>query len=239
MDNGQVKAEVESWLLDLPAGASSRVQGWINQAVLDATQRYNFKFMEDEELPITVNQQRELFTKPARWKARREEPYIFWQDGSTTPINWAQSEAQMIRTYAIQLPDEGNTSPADEGQPRYLLERDTTVDVFPLPDDESDWNNGLYRLAVPYWRHAAEMSADADTNFFTANAPYYCIWRACALGFKWARDEERADTYVRDAEREFQKVKTQDKLAKLPAKLTLEVHKDVYAGEPRSGNREG
>jgi len=239
MDNGQVKAEVESWLLDLPAGASARVQGWVNEALTEATKRYNFKAMWDEQLPITVNQQRELFTKPANWKEHRGEPYYFHQDGSTTPISWAQSEAQMVRTYAIQLPDEGNTSPADEGAPRYLLERDTTVDVFPLPDDESDWNNGLYRMCVPYWKHMTAMSADADTNFLTEKAPFYVIWYATHLGFLWARDEARSDKFATKAEREFQKLKFQDKISKLPDKLTLEVHKDVYAGEPRSGNREG
>jgi hypothetical protein len=45
--------------------------------------------------------------------------------------------------------------------------------------------------------------------------------------------------YERKAERQFQRAKNQDKLSKLPDRLTLEVHKDVYAGEPRSGNREG
>jgi hypothetical protein len=239
MDNGAIKTEVQSWLLDMPAGASSRIQGWVNEAIRDATDRYNFRCMQDEELPITVNQQRELFTKPSNWKEHRGEPYIFHQDGTTTPISWAQSEAQMVRTYAIQLPDEGNTTPADEGEPRYLLERETTVDVFPLPDDEADWDNGNWRLAVPYWKHMTAMSADADTNWFTQNAEYYVIWKALAIGFAWNRDEERAALYETKAERQFQRAKNQDKLSQLPDKLTRAVHKDVYAGEPRSGNRTG
>ncbi len=239
MDNGQIKAEVASWLLDLPGDASSRIQGWVNEALKDATDRYNFRCMQAESLPITVNQQRELLTKPSNWKEHRGEPYFFRQDGSTKPISWAQSEAQMIRSYAIQLPDEGNTTAADEGEPRYLLERETTVDVFPLPDDESDWNDGNYRLVLPYWKHMAAMSADADTNWLTERADYYVIWKAVALGMLWNKDFDGAALHEQKAERQFMRAKNQDKLSKLPDKLTLAVHRDVYAGEPRGGNRTG
>lgn len=239
MNFGQIQDEVESWLLDLPDGAATRVPGWINAAIKEATTRYNFKAMEAEEAATTVDQTRELFTKPATWKARRSEPYLINQDGSVTPISWAQSESQMLRTYAIQAPSEGNTAAVDEGEPRYLLERETTVEVFPLPDDGSDWDNGLYRMRVPYWAHMADLSVDADTNFFTDEMPYYCIWKAVELGLEWARDEQRAERYAQRAEREFVIAKNKDKLAKLPGRLTLETHKNVYAGEPRTGNRDG
>ena len=239
MDYGTIQDKVEFWLIDLPTGVASEIPGWINQAVNDAEKRHNFRHMESETLPISVDQQRELFTKPSDWKSKRGEPYLFHQDGTTTPISWAQSEAQMTRTYAIQLPDEGNTTQPDEGQPRYLLERESTVDVFPLPDDDSDWDNGLWRFAIPYWAFSAALSGDSDVNFFATEAPYYLIYKAAAIGFYANRDEERGDKFDAKAEREYQTIKNRDKLSRLGDKITLGVHKDVYAGEPRTSNREG
>ena len=235
----EVQDEVEDLLLDLPAGTTTRIATWVNEAIKEAETRYNFRCMEEQEDATTVDQTRALFTKPADWKERRGEPYLINQDGSTTPISWAQSEAQMIRTYGIQAPAETSTATIDEGEPHYILERDTQVDVFPLPDDESDWTNGLYRVVVPYWKYLTALSADADTNFFTANASRYCIYRAAEMGIDRNRDEARADRYLQKAEREFVKIKNQDKLSKLGDKLTLSIKKDVYAGEPRRGNREG
>ena len=46
MQNAEIKAEVESWLLDLPNGATQRIQGWVNEAIREACKRYNFRQME-------------------------------------------------------------------------------------------------------------------------------------------------------------------------------------------------
>jgi hypothetical protein len=241
MDFGQIQDEVESWLLDLPSGAASRVPGWTNQAIKDAAKRHNFKCMEAELTPDTVDQQRLLVALPADWKEHRGLPYLYRQDGSTREINWAPSESEMIRTYAIQLPDEGNTTPADEGEPRYLLERgeypDGQIDVFPLPDDESDWDNGNWRLVVPYWAYPADLALDSATNFFTLKGDFYCIWKAVSLGFAWNRDEERAQFFEAKAEREFKTLERIDKRSKLPDRITLGAYKDVYAPSSRSGSR--
>lgn len=235
----EIEDEVEDLLLDLPTGTTTRIPAWINEAIKDACRRHNFRCMETEQSATSVDQTRALFTKPSDWKERRGEPYLVNQDGSTTPISWAQSEAQMTRTYAAQAPSESNPAAVDEGEPRYLLETETAVNVYPLPDDESDWDNGLYRVRVPYWKYLATMSAAGDTNFFTVESPWYVIFYAVSMGIDRNRDEERADRYAEKAEREFIKLKNRDKMSRLGDKLTLQVHKDVYAAEPRRGNREG
>jgi hypothetical protein len=234
---GQIQDEVESWLLDLPSGAASRIPGWINEAVKEAAKRHNFRSMESELLPVTVDQQRMLVAIPSDWKEHRGLPYLYRQDGSTKELNWADSESDMIRTYAIQLPDEGNTMPADEGPPRYLLERPDQIDVFPLPDDESDWDNGNWRIVVPYWAYPATLTDDNDENFFTTTGDYYCIWKAASLGFAWNRDEERAQYFEAKAEKQFKRIERVDKLSRLPDRMTLAAHGDVYASRSRTGLR--
>lgn len=239
MDFGQINDLVEDLLLDLPAGTTSLIPGAVNEAVKDACRRHNFRCMEEELLPVTVDQQRELTAKPSDWKEKRGEPYYYRQDGSTQPISWAPSESDMTRTYAIQLPDEGNTAPADEGAPRYLLERESAIDVFPLPDNESDWNNGNYRVVVPYWKYLPTMTADANTNFFTLNHEYYLIYKGASIIFLRNRDEERGNFYAGQAEGLFMQLKSQDKRSRLGDRITLAASPNVYSGRPRSGYREG
>lgn len=237
MQNSEIKAEVQSWLLDLPSGATTRIQGWINEAIRDACKRHNFRFMEAEQGFTTAARTRELGSKPARWKESRGLPYYIRQDGSAREIEWAASESDMVRTYAVDEPAEGNATPVDEGPPRWLLERPDTIDVYPLPDEGSDWLDGNYRLVVPFWQYPEDLSADADENFITVEAPYYVIWKAAALGMRWNRDTENALLLEAEAEKQFRRLERQDKLARLPDRMNLAVHADVYHGRSRRGQR--
>lgn len=237
MQNSEIKTEVESWLLDLPSGASTRVQGWVNEAVKAACKRKNFRFMEAEHSVTTTDQTRKLDDKPSDWKEARGEPYLVNQDGSTTVIQWAPSESDMVRTFGYQAPAEGNDAEIDEGEPRYILETTSELHVYPFPDDESLWDNGLYRVRAPYWKFLAALSADGDTNEFTDNAEYYLIYFAAAKGFAWNRDEERAANFFQLAEREYQQFLRWYKRSQLPDRLNLAFRRDVYAGKPRSGNK--
>lgn len=245
MEYGQIQDEVEFWVLDLPTGIQSRIPEFINAAIREAEDRHNFRCMENELLPITVDRQRELTTidraavDGSGWKENRGKPYLFHQTGATTEIDWASSESDMIRSFAIQLPDEGNTAAPDEGRPIYLLENESNIEVFPLPDNESDWDNGLWRVVVPYWCFLADLTGDNDTNWFTTNAHYYCIWKATSLAFAANRDEERAEYYSRKAEAKFQIARRQDKMSRLSDRITLSARKDVYTGRARAAYREG
>lgn len=239
MENSEIKTEVQSWLLDLPSGASTRIQGWVNEAIRGFERRHNFRCMEAAVTQTTVDQTRLLVAKPALWKEARGFPFYTNQDGSVTEIDWAASLSDMNRTYAAAAPAEGNTAAIDEGAPRYILETEDELHVYPLPDDGSDWDNGLYRMTVPYWTYLADLSADADENFFTVNHPYMVIFGAVELGLRWNRDEERAMLMRAEAEREFQGARSRDKRSRLSDRLTLATSHDVYSRRPRSGYREG
>ena len=241
MDFATIKTEVEDWVLDLPTGLQVKVGTFANEAIKAAAKRYNFRFMEGKVAtsPLsTTDQQRLLVVKPSDWKENRGLPYEIHQDGTTDELDWAGSKSNMVRThYAEQLPSESNTTPADEGHPRYLEETADDINVWPLPDNDSTWDNGLYRIVVPYWKYPATLVGDNDTNFLTENAEFYVIWKALSIAFGFNRDEERMTFWEKKAERQFKIIERQDKLSKLPDRMTLRVSKDVYAGRSRRGLR--
>lgn len=238
MNFGDIKTEVTSWLIDAPSGQSTRIGAWVQQAIKDAEKRYNFQYMRDEESATTVDNQRELVAaKPARWKESRGLPYLIWQGGSVTEIDWMPSRSDAVRTYGQDAPAEGSAEPIDEGKPRYLLERPDSIDVFPFPDLLSLWDDGNYRVRIPYWRYSVDLVADGDTNWLTDNADYYIIWKAVSIGQAWARDEDRSEFYNGKAEKEFVKARRLDKLSRLPDRINMPVSPDAYAGRSRLGLR--
>lgn len=234
MEFGTIQDEVESWLIDLPTGADTRVPGWINEAIRHAAQRHNFNFMATQINTSTTPDTTSLIVRPDDWKMARQVPYMIRQDGSSKELGWTDT-TQNRRTFDAQAPAEGNTSPADQGEPRYVHIGTTHLFVSPMADDQSDWDDGNYRVSVPYFDYPDALSAEDDTNWLTERAPYFCIWKATAIGFLWNRDEDRSTYYDQKAEIELARVIREDKLALLPPNLTLSVVRDVYSGVPRRG----
>lgn len=236
-DFATIKSKVEGWVLDLPAATQAQIGNFVNHAITAAAERHNFRFMESEVTPApvsTAENQRLLVAKPSDWKESRGLPFLLWQDGTTTEIDWAGSESEMNRSYAYQVAQETNTTPADSGQPKFLLEKPDDIWVYPLPDLLSGWANGNYRVKIPYWAMPAALVQDGDSNFITDNGEQYVIWKAVSLAFMFNRDEERGDYYERKAEPEYRRVVRRDKLAQLPDRITLAPRKDAYAGPSRS-----
>lgn len=240
MDFATIKTEVGAWTLDLPTSVSARVGTFVNQAVRDAADRHNFRFMESEITPSplsTAEDTRQLVAKPADWKESRGLPFLLLQTGGTKEIDWAGSESEMNRTYAYQIPQETSTVETDKGEPRYLLERPTTIDVWPLPDALSDWTNGNHRIVVPYWAYPDELQLDNDTNWITENGAWYVIYLATSLALKFNRDDDRAREFKADAEPHFAKMRRVDKLSRVPERLTLRPQKNAFRGRSRVGLR--
>lgn len=230
MDFQTLQSHVENYLLDVPAETSQLVPDWINMAVRQAADRHNFQFMKAETELETVEDQRELGDIPDGWKERRYPPWLQHQDGSVTEIRWAPSESEMVRAFGQAQPAQGSSVPADRGSPEFILEQDSTLEVFPFPDSRADWDNGEYRVVVPYWSEPAELSANTDANWITENMPFYVIFFAAAEGFLFNRDEERSKYYQQRAEEQFLRGRKADKRKQLPDRLIL---------APRSGARGG
>lgn len=232
-----IKDEIEDLILDLPSGAATRIATWANKGIRDACDRRNWRCMEATQSITSADDTRVLATKDALWKENRGNPWLLNQDGSTSEIDWAPSEADMIAAYGNAAPVEGNTTPIDEGRPKYILERIDTLECFPFPDNVSGWTNGLYRVRAPYWAYLADLILDADHNYFTDNAPWYVIFKAVAEGAARNEDFEKAGVYEAKAEKQYKIVERRDKMSRLPDRMTLNVRRDVYKTVPRSITR--
>ena len=100
---------------------------------------------------------------------------------------------------------------------------------IPLPDTNSQWTNGHYRVVVPYWKFLADLTANGDTNWFTRYAHRYLIAKGAsdASGLNW--DDERKVQWLVEAEAEHQKLIKFDKRSRLGRSTTLVPRRDVHA----------
>lgn len=241
MNFGEIEERVKSYILDLPEETDELVPDWINQAVREAEDRYNFRHMEATIQVQTVVGVRELTAPNSRYKAQRADPFLLYKNGSTREIDWAPSQSDMLR----QFPEASEDPTRGAGAPQFLLEvydeyeSAYELHVYPLPDGNSDWANGEYRVRVPYWRYSVDLVDGGDTNFFTLNAPFYLIYRATSLGCEFNRDEQRGQYYLGKAEGEYQRIVGSAKRAKVGRRdeLTIRTGVNGPAKTPRLGRR--
>lgn len=220
----QLKTRVKDYLIDVPTKTDALVGDWINRAITKAEERFNFQHMMASQEFTTVEDTRVLSSSlPTRWKSLRDMPFFTEDDSfqATQEIGHATSEGDMRRQYAE----------LDDGSPDFLLfsEADDEIQVWPLPDGESDHDDGEYRITVPYWRKTAALANDGDTNWFTDNAEWYVTFFAAAEGFLFNRDEQAAVFFERANAELAQLVRTNKQTQKrLPRMLVP--RRDVYAG---------
>lgn len=229
MNFAEIQSNVENYLLDLPDETQAAIPGWINEATRDAERRFNWKHMEAEIEIQTVAGVRELVNEPLRYKEGRGNPFLAHKDGDNEEILWASSLQNMLRL----APESSDDTTLGAGKPQFLLalydeyEDDFELHCYPLPDGNSDWANGEYRIRIPYWRYTAEGPTLA-TNWFSQNLPYYLIFKAAAMGFEFNRDEQRAQYWERRAEQQFKKGSGQQKRARLQGNPTLSISMGAY-----------
>ena len=233
MELSELQTHVENYVLDITPGITSLIPIWLNEAVRKAATRHNFQFMKAEAAAETSEGERQLLARPARWKERRARPWLLRQDGSVREIEWAPTQSEMIRMYGQAAPAEGSQNPIDDGRPRYLLEELSHITVFPFPDNKADWDDGNYRVYIPYWELPASMESNSDTNYIAQHAPFYLIYSAASSGFFYNRDEERGNMYMQKAEREFRQLRTEDKLAQMIDRPTLVPKPGVFSSRRR------
>lgn len=232
MDLQTLEGHVRGYILDVVQSTDDLVPTFINRAIRIAEERpFNFAYMAAEQAFTTTEGARLLGAKPTRWKRSRGLPYLTSDDfGTTHEIQWAPSESEMLRMYPSE------SAPAtDRAGPRFVLERSDELWVYPVPDGESDYSDGDYRITVPYWTFSADLVDPDDDNWLTINAGWYVVFRATAEGLIRNREEERAATYLQLAEAEYTRVMNHEKRSRLPDRMSLHVRRDVFA--PTKGPR--
>lgn len=205
MNFGEIKTEVGTFVIDLPATVTALLPNLINRAQ-KRLQRHNFKIMRAEATFTTTVGTRLIGSRPALWKEARGNPYYVEDLGSVREMFFAD-EANAVARY-------GNNPDLDFGDPRLIVEDATAgqFNVYPYPDGISDYSDGEYRITVPYWTYFAPLAADADTNWFTQNAENYLVYDAVAMAFYANEDEGRAKVWEVLALKEYNDIINTDKM---------------------------
>lgn len=224
---GSIKAEVRTIIIDLPTAVTNLVPTLVQRAIDDLQTDHNFRVMDTAATFATVVGVRNLIPAvPADFKEHRRKPYRLEFTGNIQPVYVAPDRTSIITTSfpGNQIDDAAN------GFPQAILETahsDTgarSFAVYPLPDGNSDYVDGEYRIVVPYRRILPALVADGDTNWFTVNAEQYIINRAASDGFAIDWDEERMAIWLQKAESMKAKVIKKDKLSRLAATEVLVPH---------------
>lgn len=209
----EIQDEVLRNLIDTPTAVQEGVPDYVNRAMRTLQGKWNFKVMEAESDYTTTEGSHVLSaTMPTRFKEFRLEPFCLRDDGSWWELSIAPNQTAIRRWWGEE----------DEGYPSVLVEADPSDDedahalhVYPLPDGNSDYGDGEYRISVPYLAYVADLSGSSDSNWFTNNATEWLIFQATAEGFFTDWDESRAAIWTQRAANKFDEVKMLDKRRRL------------------------
>jgi hypothetical protein len=181
----EIEAEVESILVDLPSETVALIPTFVRRAQKKIEDAHGFIVMESNKLFTTTTGQRYLGGLPTNWARAMDDPAWIDGYGKDTPIEWIQREREITELY-----DEAD--PLDKGAPKHLLLTDTAILVYPYPDALNPvgtlYNDGLYRIRVPYWKRESTLSGEIEQNWWTNNAEMFLIYYAAADGFLMNRD---------------------------------------------------
>lgn len=186
---GEMQTEVNLWLIDTPTAIQQLVPKFINRAIRSLQNKHNFKTMEATADFTTAEGSRGLVGDALTyWKEARGKPVILEDLGRVRELQWQADEVEALSAY-------GNSVDLDFGRPRLLRRTSDGFDVYPYPDGNSDYDDGEYRIRIPYWAFTVPLAASSDTNWFTENTEEAIIFGAVTEGFYANEDEERAMTW--------------------------------------------
>ena len=226
----EIQDRVERRVIDLPASVVTEVPLLINEAVRRLERRHNFKVMEAETSQmVTTEANHVLAAVPSNYKEARKKPYLVFDNGSTRRLILAASLEAVLSVLTL-------SDTNDEGEPQVLLDAEPTDDagarnfeVYPFPNTSSQWNDGNYRVVIPYWKYLADLSADADTNWFTTSAVSYIVLEATSRAFYLNWDETRGALWAERAAVHGRRAVKVDKRSRLGRSTTLTPRYDVHA----------
>lgn len=211
---GQLQADVQTNVIDTPSSVVGSVPQFINEAMKTLQRAHNFKVMEAITSLTTTLGARTL-TLPSNFKEAREQPYVQRFEGDSYKLFWLPDRTEGVRLF-------GNSAEIDTGEPTMLLDAEPSDElgtriweVFPYPDGFSDYDDGEYRIVVPYWKFLNVLSASGDQNWFTINADEYLRRKATSMAFHMNWDEERGTYWETLAKEKFQEAINTDKKLRL------------------------
>lgn len=213
----EIKTRVQTRIIDLPTAVQNELSFLVNDAIRAAQRMYNYRAMEQTQVFVTTPGSLTLGTLPRFKEYKDKGPYMLRQRTVAKRFLTAlEPDARMAVLNDVDLPDEPQfvlNTIADDGS--------TTLTIAPYPDSNSDWDDGNYRIVVPYYAYTAKLVNDGDTNWFTENAEDYIVAQATARGFQLDWDYDSMALWLQDASRILADVKKADKMQRLSSVDTL------------------
>lgn len=195
----ELQTRVRRRVIDAPASVVAEVPTLVREAYAKAQKLRNFQVMKKETLLTTTVDVRVGGAMPADFKEYRGSPYRTQFYGSPIWMTVLHSRIQATAMVGLDA----------SGGPSFLLESDATDagarnwEVWPLSDGASDYDDGEYRIVVPYWRYFPALSADADENWFTVYGEEWIVAKATAAAFELDWDMENATMWEQIAKAEL------------------------------------
>lgn len=193
-----MQTRVSARIIDLPTAVLTEVPKLVNVAMHKLMEKHNFKVMEAELAAYTQAENHTLLDgvlgnplslpTPELFKEWRGEPwYTRYTDGSPGFMSISPSKQALWGSFT-----EGGADSNDDGYPQVILEgqpddsNNRSLFVYPLPDGNSDWPDGEYRITMPFYRYLPDLVSAGDTNWLVnqASAEEFIV--------KWAAGEGHA-----------------------------------------------
>lgn len=195
----QLQSLVLADLIDAPTAVQANVGLYINRAHKRLQDLHNFDVMKAKtSVMSTATATRVLAAVPSDFKELRGRPYRLESRGGITYLADPADRAAAIKMWGTADGGEAETSLLD-GAPRAVLLTEPTdtdgarnFEVYPLSDGLSTYDNGQYRIVVPYWKYLAELTTGSQSNWLTNNCAEFIEYQAAAYGFFGDWDEGRA-----------------------------------------------
>jgi hypothetical protein len=192
----ELQTQIERRVIDLPSAVTAEVPNLINRIIRELQKNHNFKVMEAEHAVSTTAESQSLGSVPSDFKEFRDFPYYREEVGRFRRMTIAAAKDGPGEYFGAE----------DEGYPMVLLDGlpsdvagARTWTVYPIPDGNSDFDDGEYRIVVPYWKYLPALSADGDTNWFTVNGEAYIVDQVTSEAFFLDWDEQRAAVWAQKA----------------------------------------
>lgn len=227
MTFADIQTRVESNVIDLPSAVVANVPTYINRVIRSAERKYNFKYMEQSATFVTTTLLTSLTNQDgvsgSTIKNFKEflgrGPYLLQQNANAKQLYVVNEDREALQTFTL------NTSYPDAPQFIELssldLNQTATFLVYPYPDTNSDWNDGNYRIIIPYNAYSAPLVSGGDTNWLVVNADDYIEEAASALAFQANHDYQNMQIWQKMATDHWNEIKLADKRRRLSGTDTL------------------
>jgi len=183
-------------------------------------EKHNFKVQEKLVEFTTVLATRTLGAVPADWKEHNGKPWSVDFEGPRHKLAVAPDRGSIIPIF----------DDIEDGPPRAILIGEQSdigaanFEMWPLPDGNSTYSDGEYRIVIPYFRILPALVNNGDTNWFTVNAEEYIVNRATAEAFAIDWDLEKLTFWKQLAATDLKDALDADNKLRIAGMTTLVPH---------------